>query len=412
MLDYFLSLRLNEPLFQHIKGFMKKIRLDQFITKVNSFFRKQDFDSLYTSRVRIIMHFGMWLMFTMLLFSNYYDVIGISVNQSLFLSVRVLVSSLVVFYLFFYLVIPYARESKLWIIPFLAAPICILIWLFINNLFYVLAYRYGFDISNLYPLMGKEKNFIPTLWSVFSFKAVVLNALSVIYSLSPFFFTKILIDIKRINKDRLRIQEQKSKLALENIKMEKDFLKAQLNPHFLFNTLNNLYRLAIKKDDTAPEVVLNLSEIMGYTLYDSDAEYVSLTKELDFIENYFSLEKMRYPQSYQISLHIEGREHATYLTIAPLLTFTLIENAFKYGLKNEEESFVILIINITKDQFVFEIKNDRDLLDKTTTSQSSGIGIKNLKKRLHLIYPTNSDLQITDRQGEFKVALNIALQHD
>ncbi|MDR3010930.1 MAG: histidine kinase [Sphingobacterium sp.] len=391
---------------------MKKIRPDQIITKVNSFFKKQDFDSLYTSKVRIIMHFGMWLMFTILLFSNYYDVIGISINQSLFLSVRVLVSSLVIFYLFFYLVIPYARGSKLWIIPFLAAPICILIWLFINNLFYVLAYRYGFDISNLYPLMGKEKNFIPTLWSVFSFKAVILNALSVIYSLSPFFFTKILIDIRRINKDRLRIQDQRSKLALENIKVEKDFLKAQLNPHFLFNTLNNLYRLAIKKDNTAPEVVLNLSEIMGYTLYDSDAEYVSLTKELDFIENYFSLEKMRYPKSYEINLQIEGREHATYLTIAPLLTFTLIENAFKYGLKNEEESFVILIINITKDQFVFEIKNDRDILDKTITSRSRGIGIKNLKKRLHLIYPTKSDLQITDGQGEFKVSLNIALQHD
>ncbi|WP_294184880.1 sensor histidine kinase [uncultured Sphingobacterium sp.] len=391
---------------------MKKYKLAKFIAQVDPFVKKKNIETFYTPSVRIILHFGMWFIFTVLLFCNYYYVLAIPPNQSLFLSIRVLISSLVVFYLFFYWIIPYARNSKLWILPFIASPVCIFIWLFINNLFYVVAYRYGYDLSNLYPLMGKERNFIPNLWSVFSFKVIALNALSVIYSMSPFFFTKILIDMRRINKDRMRIQEQKLKLSLENIQVEKDFLKAQLNPHFLFNTLNNLYRLTMKKDPTAPEVVLNLSEIMGYTLYDSDTEYVSLGKELDFIENYFSLEKMRHPKTYKIVLKIEGRQHAANLTIAPLLTFNLIENAFKYGLKNEEDSFVQLFISITKDQFIFEIKNDYDNLDRTKTAPSKGIGIKNLRKRLHLIYPTKSDLQITDTNGEFKVVLNITLQHD
>ncbi|WP_294350576.1 sensor histidine kinase [Sphingobacterium sp.] len=391
---------------------MKKYKLAKFIAQVDPFVKKKNIETFYTPSVRIILHFGMWFIFTVLLFCNYYYVLAIPPNQSLFLSIRVLISSLVVFYLFFYWIIPYARNSKLWILPFIASPVCIFIWLFINNLFYVVAYRYGYDLSNLYPLMGKERNFIPNLWSVFSFKVIALNALSVIYSMSPFFFTKILIDMRRINKDRMRIQEQKLKLSLENIQVEKDFLKAQLNPHFLFNTLNNLYRLTMKKDPTAPEVVLNLSEIMGYTLYDSDTEYVSLGKELDFIENYFSLEKMRHPKTYKIVLKIEGRQHAANLTIAPLLTFNLIENAFKYGLKNEEDSFVQLFISITKDQFIFEIKNDYDNLDSTKTAPSKGIGIKNLRKRLHLIYPTKSDLQITDTNAEFKVVLNITLQHD
>ncbi|WP_293957691.1 MULTISPECIES: sensor histidine kinase [unclassified Sphingobacterium] len=391
---------------------MKKYKLAKFIAQVDPFVKKKNIETFYTPSVRIILHFGMWFIFTVLLFCNYYYVLAIPPNQSLFLSIRVLISSLVVFYLFFYWIIPYARNSKLWILPFIASPVCIFIWLFINNLFYVVAYRYGYDLSNLYPLMGKERNFIPNLWSVFSFKVIALNALSVIYSMSPFFFTKILIDMRRINKDRMRIQEQKLKLSLENIQVEKDFLKAQLNPHFLFNTLNNLYRLTMKKDPTAPEVVLNLSEIMGYTLYDSDTEYVSLGKELDFIENYFSLEKMRHPKTYKIVLKIEGRQHAANLTIAPLLTFNLIENAFKYGLKNEEDSFVQLFISITKDQFIFEIKNDYDNLDRTKTAPSKGIGIKNLRKRLHLIYPTKSDLQITDTNAEFKVVLNITLQHD
>ncbi len=170
--------------------------------------------------------------------------------------------------------------------------------------------------------------------------------------------------------------------------------------------------MTLKKDDTAPEVVLNLSEIMGYTLYDSDAEYVSLAKELDFIENYFSLEKMRYPKSYQIELNIEGRAHAHALTIAPLLTFTLIENAFKYGLKNEEASYVILTIHISKDQVTFKIKNDKDVFNTVKTPSFTGIGIKNLQKRLQLIYPNQSDLHIIDSSNEFSVALNIALQHD
>ncbi|MDR6734654.1 sensor histidine kinase [Sphingobacterium sp. 2149] len=391
---------------------MKKYKLAKFIAQVDPFVKTKDIETFYTPSVRIMLHFGMWFLFTVLLFCNYYYVLAIPPNQSLFLSIRVLISSLVVFYLFFYWIIPYARNSKLWIVPFVASPVCIFIWLFINNLFYVLAYKYGYDLSNLYPLMGKEKNFIPNLWSVFSFKVITLNALSAIYSMSPFFFTKILIDMRRINKDRMRIQEQKLKLSLENIQVEKDFLKAQLNPHFLFNTLNNLYRLTMKKDPTAPEVVLNLSEIMGYTLYDSDTEYVSLSKELDFIENYFSLEKMRHPQTYKIVLKIEGRQYAACLTIAPLLTFNLIENAFKYGLKNGEDSFVQLFISITKDQFIFEIKNDYDNLDRTKIAPSKGIGIKNLRKRLHLIYPTKSDLQITDTGGEFKVVLNITLQHD
>lgn len=94
------------------------------------------------------------------------------------------------------------------------------------------------------------------------------------------------------------------------------------------------------------------------------------------------------------------------------MTFNLIENAFKYGLKNGEDSFVQLFISITKDQFIFEIKNDYDNLDRTKIAPSKGIGIKNLRKRLHLIYPTKSDLQITDTGGEFKVVLNITLQHD
>ncbi len=142
-------------------------------------------------------------------------------------------------------------------------------------------------------------------------------------------------------------------IEIQNINMEKDFLKAQLNPHFLFNTLNNLYSLTLKKDNQAPEVILNLSDMMSYTLYESNTEKVTLTKELEFIQNYFNLEKMRYPADKNIRLNISGDVDAKGLYIAPLLTFSCIENAFKYGLKTTEGSFIFLDIKVKDSLFIF-----------------------------------------------------------
>ncbi|SEM90322.1 Histidine kinase [Chryseobacterium taichungense] len=365
----------------------------------------------YHVSIRILSHVLMWLSFTLLLFFDYYLALNISFGQSMFLSVRVLVSSAVVFYLFFYCFLPYAKKSNnLWMI-IIVAPLLILTWLFINNFFYVAADYVGYDLTNLYPIMGKEKGYRPSLTEVFKLKFIILNSLSVIYSLSPFFFTKIIVDVTRLNETKLRIQKQKSDLEINNINIEKEFLKAQLNPHFLFNTLNNLYALTVKKDDKAPEIVLNLSDIMAYTLYESNTEKVSLQKELEFISNYFALEKMRYPEDKKITLTIKEENPGKDYQVAPLLTFVFIENAFKYGLKSTKEQFVNVIIDIRDDTFFFVIENDTENAEKADRSNNylGGIGLSNAKKRLTLLYPDMHELSVKYENGVYMVSLKISL---
>mgnify|MGYP006176424597 CR=1 FL=1 len=137
--------------------------------------------------------------------------------------------------------------------------------------------------------------------------------------------------------------------------MQLNSLKGQLNPHFLFNTLNNLYGLTVRKDNLAPELILNLSDIMSYTLYESNTEIVRLEKELDFIKNYIALEKMRYADETNIQVMIEGQTAG--LFVAPLLTFTFIENAFKHGLKTKN-AFVKLDIKIENNVNIEDVRKN------------------------------------------------------
>ncbi len=365
----------------------------------------------YNVGIRVLSHVFMWFSFTLLLFLDYYLALNISFGQSMFLAVRVLVSSAVVFYIFFYLLLPFAKKKKnLWLI-IIIVPFLIVTWLFINNLFYVVADYVGYDLTNLYPIMGKEKDYRPDVMEVFKFKFIILNTLSVIYSLSPFFFTKIIVDVTRLNEARLRIQKQKSDLEINNINIEKEFLKAQLNPHFLFNTLNNLYALTVKKDDKAPEIVLNLSDIMAYTLYESNTEKVSLQKELEFISNYFALEKMRYPDDKKITLTIKEEFPGKDYQVAPLLTFVFIENAFKYGLKSTKEQFVNVVADIRDDSFLFIIENDIENAKKADRNKNyfGGIGLSNAEKRLALLSPDMHQLSVEDKDGVYRVSLKINL---
>lgn len=165
----------------------------------------------------------------------------------------------------------------------------------------------------------------------------------------------------------------------------------------------------MKKDSKASEVILNLSDVMAYTLYESNAEKVPLTKELEFIENYFELEKMRY-EGKRIQLQVLGKENAEGLYIAPLLTFTFIENAFKYGLKDMRNSFLQILIQITDNSFFFILKNDKEGNKfKQKHTNLGGIGVENAKKRLNLIYPTTHILEINETEIDFEVSLKIKL---
>ena len=369
-----------------------------------------NFENFYNKSPKIIFHILMWLIFSALLFLNYHLEFHLSVFDSFILTLRSALNNIIVFYIFFYLFVPklFLVERKLSIaLLIISIPVCIYIWLSVNYLFFVMYHHLGFEIESLTFKDLIQQNASQTFLQALRVETVLSNAVIVIYTLSPFFFVKILFEVIRIHNKTTQLQEQKLEVEIQNINIEKDFLKSQLNPHFLFNTLNNLYGLSVKKDDSAPEVILNLSDIMSYTLYESNAEKVALDKEIDFIKNYFELEKMRYPKDKNIQLEILGDDEISGLYIAPLMTFTFIENAFKYGLKSSQNQFIKQEIEIKNKTFYFVLEND---IDKTEIKKEfGGIGLENIKKRLQLLYPNQHILNIQTLENSFRIELKINL---
>lgn len=217
----------------------------------------------------------------------------------------------------------------------------------------------------------------------------------------PYFFIlffALIIDIlvSHINKI-VRLKNEQTQAELLH-------LRSQLNPHFFFNTLNNLYGLTIKNSKQAPEVILKLSEMMRYTIYQGEKSSVSIKDEITYLKNYIELHKIRYKKSVLIAFNHTIDET---LTLAPLLFINLLENAFKHGVDSlEEDAFIKM--NLTNDPKVisFSIENN---FEKTEKNQKGGIGLANLKRRLFLLYPQKHTLEFMSQNNIYKVILKISL---
>jgi sensor histidine kinase YesM len=205
-----------------------------------------------------------------------------------------------------------------------------------------------------------------------------------------------------------RKQQRLLKLEEEKKSMELKVLKNQLNPHFLFNTLNNLYTLTLKKDDKAPEVIAKLSEILDFVLYRCNEDFVSIEKEITLIENYIALEKLRYNENrLNISFTKDIQENNK---ISPLIILTFIENAFKHGVINETEKAVIRMnLQTKKQQIIFSIENTKPQNETARRSDKSQIGLENVRKQLDLLYPKKHQLDIEETQTKFTIKLCLNL---
>lgn len=205
-----------------------------------------------------------------------------------------------------------------------------------------------------------------------------------------------------------RKQQRLLMLEEEKKSMELKVLKNQLNPHFLFNTLNNLYTLTLKKDDKAPEVIAKLSEILDFVLYRCNEDFVSIEKEIALIENYIALEKLRYNENRLDILFTKDIQESN--KISPLIILTFIENAFKHGVINETEKAVIrLNLESKKQQIIFSIENTKPQNEFVGISDKSKIGLANVQKQLDLLYPKKHLLEIEETQTNFKVKLCLYL---
>ena len=196
-------------------------------------------------------------------------------------------------------------------------------------------------------------------------------------------------------RDELINQQQASELAL---------MRSQVNPHFLFNTLNNIYSLVYRKSDEAPEALMKLSSIMRYMLYDSAAKTVPLEKEIEYLKSIIELQNLRIKHPDFVSLQIEGNTEG--LTIAPMLLISFVENAFRHGSKNHRPG-IIIHLSTLNGKISFEVVNYLKTSASTNDEPSSGIGLGMIRRRLELIYPNKHQLLIVPDAEKFRINLEI-----
>ncbi|MDI1355715.1 MAG: histidine kinase [bacterium] len=214
------------------------------------------------------------------------------------------------------------------------------------------------------------------------------------------FLLVMLVSLGIANIQRLKQIEQ------EKIQAELSYLKSQINPHFLFNTLNSIYSLTLKKSDAAPESVTKLAAIMRYAISEATGNFVSLEKEINYITAYIDLEKLRLTSKVDLKYSIEG--DLTGNEIAPLLFIPLIENAFKFGVSTKDPSQITILVKVVDQKLSLLVSNKKM---RTDNGSGTGIGLENVKKRLDLLYAGKHDLKISESDSEFSVTLDLVL-HD
>lgn len=257
--------------------------------------------------------------------------------------------------------------------------------------------------------------FVFTIVSDFQFHKLDPASFDIVFLLVGLYFVIIAFvaieQVKRaffIARENTRLENQQLETNLKLKESELKLLRAQIHPHFLFNTLNNLYGLTLEKSDLAPELVLKLAALMDYMLYECNHPKVSLANELKHLQNYLEIERIRYGDKLQLDFRQKGETEK--LEIAPMLLLAFFENAFKHGVsKSIQKPFVSISITIQQEHFKLMIKNSRNPNDTQQETYTQGIGLSNVRKRLDLIYPNAYQLDINPKENTFEVTLELKL---
>jgi len=200
-----------------------------------------------------------------------------------------------------------------------------------------------------------------------------------------------------------KLEQEKTLLEKENVQNQLAFLRNQVSPHFFMNTLNNIHALIDVDTEEAKESIIKLSKLMRHLLYDSDAELVPLSKELEFIVSYIKLMKLRFSDKVNINLQVP--EKLPNKSIPPYLFTSFVENAFKHGISYQNISYINIAFLLDAEHLTFEIKNS--IPEIKNDHSDPGIGIENSRKRLDIVYGDKYSLVIKDDQGEYKLTLKI-----
>ena len=346
--------------------------------------------------VQIVIHIAAWACFLLLSGGVFYPrprEANYNIFTERYLTTYFLVSSLVIiafYYINTYLLIPKLLDTK----KFLSYSLLILALLVFYGLFPRI-YHGLFGFSGM-PLQPAPPGRPPR---VRNFPLVSSGNIAI------FLMVFVLSTGIRVINQWLQSEQRTKEIANEKLQAELSFLKAQINPHFLFNTLNNIYALASAQSEHTAAAVMKLSSIMRYVLTEARNDLVPLEKEILFTSHYIELQKMRLTDKTSIDFTIKGDPAGR--QIAPLLLLPFVENAFKYGISTREWSPIRILLEINKDSLYFSISNHKHLNTSLKITDNTGIGITNTKRRLDLLYEGRYELIIDDKTNDFSVHLNI-----
>ncbi len=325
-----------------------------------------------------LVHVVVWLIFLILSLVRIYSDGG-SINRHFLLTLSI---NFVVFYINYLILVPKLLLQKRAYAYLSCAALLVFIPVLFDN---------PPPPPRMMPDVGKMK---PPGRSFFFFIPVLSNLAFLVAGTS----VKVYLEWNENEIKKKEIENQKSKAELH-------FLRNQLSPHFLFNSLNSIYSLSTKKSDDAPEAIITLSELMRYMLYQTDNDQVPLKDELDYIQNYLKLQKLRLANHENVTFNVKGS--VTNQKIRPLLLISLIENAFKYGTDFQGNTEVKIKIKVTDDELEFSCSNI--IGNQSRNNENSGIGLQNTRSRLQLLYPGKHEFRMEERNNRFIVELRLDL---
>lgn len=258
------------------------------------------------------------------------------------------------------------------------------------------AVEHGLNLPRLlHEVFRPGKEYVPRAWFRFDFPGMLMIFLSIGTS------TSILL-LRKGQQDQLMRQE----LEKEKVSTELSFLKAQINPHFFFNTLNSIYALTSLNVTSAQKAIHMLSAMMRYVLYDSRKEFCTLKQEIDFVSNYIELMKLRLPD--KVVVNFVKPTESQHVLIAPMLLLPYVENAFKHGISSQQKSTIDITISLEGNQLKMKVIN---AIFETSglKLEGSGIGMQNTQRRLELMYPGKHDVSINLTDGRYIVDFQLDL---
>lgn len=352
-----------------------------------------------TSSNKILFHCMIWVFFILTSLIQFYES-PFKINNDFYAQ---WFTGIILFYLnYFYLVPALLLQKKYWLY-FVFVFVLIALFMIIRINYFIPEFRH-LRPENITPrMMPSDVRF----FEKGPHRRIEVRQ-PLFFKIGPSFFYILIITISAIIKTLTEFyNNQQNKLIAETHRTNTEliYLRKQTNPHFLFNSLNSIYSLAHKKSDLVPDAIVTLSELMRYMLYETDNKTVALEKEINYIQNYIELQKLRLNNIEDIVINVHGDTRNKF--IEPLLLISFVENAFKYGTDYKGAAHVKIKVFILENSLDFWIENTIENYVKDP--ENSGIGLVNIQNRLDLLYPNAHELTITQDNQYFRVHLNLEL---